>query len=88
MTNPKPTPLSPADRLHLAPAHPMVSQGHLQMEHQIRRLADNLAGVAVLAGHHELAAILRERHGGSSQVADWLDGVGCHTSEAGQAVHP
>lgn len=25
---------------------------------------------------HELAAILRERHGGSSQVADWLDGVG------------
>ena len=24
----------------------------------------------------ELAAILRERHGGSSQVADWLDGVG------------
>ena len=27
---------------------------------------------------HELAQILRERHGGSSQVADWLDGVGCH----------
>lgn len=25
---------------------------------------------------HELAVILRERHGGSSQVADWLDGVG------------
>ena len=25
---------------------------------------------------HELAAILRERHGGASQVADWLDGVG------------
>lgn len=24
----------------------------------------------------ELAEILRERHGGSSQVADWLDGVG------------
>jgi len=24
----------------------------------------------------ELAAILRERHGGASQVADWLDGVG------------
>lgn len=24
----------------------------------------------------ELAVILRERHGGSSQVADWLDGVG------------
>jgi len=27
---------------------------------------------------HELAAILRERHGGSSATADWLDGVGCH----------
>lgn len=26
----------------------------------------------------ELAKILRERHGGSSQVADWLDGVGAH----------
>jgi len=26
----------------------------------------------------ELAAILREHHGGSSQVADWLDGVGEH----------
>ena len=27
---------------------------------------------------HELAAILRERHGGSSTTADWLDGVGAH----------
>jgi hypothetical protein len=35
---------------------------------------------------HELAAILRERHGGSSQVADWLDGVGCHTPGTGQTV--
>lgn len=26
----------------------------------------------------ELAQILRERHGGSSSVADWLDGVGTH----------
>ena len=26
----------------------------------------------------ELAQILRERHGGSSQVADWLDGIGTH----------
>lgn len=25
---------------------------------------------------HELAQILRERHGGSSSVADWLDGLG------------
>jgi hypothetical protein len=35
---------------------------------------------------HELAAILRDRHGGSSQVADGLDGVGCHTPGARQAV--
>lgn len=27
---------------------------------------------------HEWAQILRERHGGSSQVADMMDGVGCH----------
>lgn len=26
----------------------------------------------------ELAQILRERYGGSSVTADWLDGVGCH----------
>ena len=26
---------------------------------------------------HELAAILRERHG-SSTTADWLDGIGAH----------
>ena len=33
---------------------------------------------------HELAAILRERHG-SSTTADWLDGIGAHqpiTTEA------
>jgi hypothetical protein len=27
----------------------------------------------------ELGQVLRERHGGSSQVADWLDGLGCGT---------
>jgi hypothetical protein len=26
----------------------------------------------------ELAAILRERHGGSSTTADWLNGIGEH----------
>jgi hypothetical protein len=26
----------------------------------------------------KLAAILRERHGGSSTTADWLDGIGEH----------
>lgn len=25
---------------------------------------------------HEIAALLRERYGGSSTTADWLDGVG------------
>ena len=25
-----------------------------------------------------IAQLLRERHGGSSTTADWLDGVGCH----------
>ena len=34
---------------------------------------------------HEIARQLRKRHGGSSQVADWLDGVGCH-SETVQTV--
>ena len=36
---------------------------------------------------HEIARQLRERYG-SSATADWLDGVGCHTPEAGQTVHP
>ena len=36
-----------------------------------RRCRQDSAAVAA-----ELATILRERHGGSSQVADWLDGVG------------
>ena len=30
----------------------------------------------------ELAQILREHHGGSSQVADWLDGIGGHSPSA------
>lgn len=34
---------------------------------------------------HELAAILRERHG-SSTTADWLDGVGCHTETSPSAA--
>ena len=35
---------------------------------------------------HKLAEILRERHGGSSQVADWLDGVGCHPGTVQESV--
>ena len=36
---------------------------------------------------HEIARQLRERHGGSSQVADWLDGVGCHPGTAREGPH-
>jgi hypothetical protein len=33
-----------------------------------------------------IAQILRERHGGSSTTADWLDGVGCHPHGGSQPV--
>lgn len=35
---------------------------------------------------HAIAQILRERHGGSSTTADWLDGVGCHPHGGSQPV--
>jgi hypothetical protein len=35
---------------------------------------------------HELAAILRERHGGSSTTADWLDGVGTYAETSPSAA--
>ena len=31
---------------------------------------------------HVIGQILRERHGGSSTTADWLDGVGCYQPDA------
>ncbi len=31
-----------------------------------------------MAGAHEIADWLRERHGGANTTADLLDGVGCH----------
>jgi len=34
----------------------------------------------------ELAAILRERHGGSSTTADWLDGVGTYAETSPSAA--
>jgi hypothetical protein len=37
---------------------------------------------------HEIARQLRERHGGSSQVADWLDGVARHPPGAAQPQQP
>jgi hypothetical protein len=35
---------------------------------------------------HVIGQILRERHGGSSTTADWLDGVGCHPRGGSQPV--
>ena len=61
---------TPADRLALALCHANSDIGQCAKACEDCRFLT--AAVA-----HELAAILRERHGGSSQVADWLDGVGC-----------
>ena len=66
-----PTPTS-ADRMALAvctynPLYPTPCQ---KICNQCRKQA---AAVA-----HEIARQLRQRHGGSSTTADWLDGVGCH----------
>jgi hypothetical protein len=64
---------TPADRLALAMCV-AVLPGSKPCKAPCNACRVNSAAVA-----HELAAILRERHGGSSQVADFLDGVGCHT---------
>ncbi len=75
---PAPAAITPADRLALVlcsvkdPKTGTCATGLI-----CRRCRRDSAAVA-----HELAAILRERHGGSSQVADWLDGVGCHTPQS------
>jgi hypothetical protein len=75
--------ITPADRLALAvcivrdPGTGMCVTGYV-----CNRCRRNSAAVA-----HEMAAILRERHG-SSTTADFLDGVGCYTPGAGQPVHP
>ena len=60
--------LSDADRLALA-----VCRIACPIEAVCRDCRRKSAAVT-----RELAQILRERHGGSSQVADWLDGVGTH----------
>ena len=77
---PAPATITPADRLALAVCV-AVLHGSTPCEAPCNACRVNSAAVA-----HELAAILRERHGGSSQVADWLDGVGSHTPGAGQTV--
>jgi hypothetical protein len=80
----EPATMTPADRLALAVClRACPTGGPCPVEQICRDCRRDSAAVA-----HELAAILRERHGGSSQIADWLDGVGCHTPGAGQSVHP
>ena len=67
----QPRPLSPADRLALALcADRWPGMSCRKPCHSCRQHSTAVA--------RELAQILRERHGGSSSVADWLDGVGCH----------
>ncbi len=56
---------TPSTRLAMA-ACPMPARCHAPCE-TCTNVARNMAG--------ELAQILRERYGGSSQVADWLDGM-------------
>jgi hypothetical protein len=65
--------MTPADRLALAMCSVIdPGTGMCVTGLTCRRCRQDSAAVA-----HELAAILRERHG-SSTTADWLDGVGCH----------
>ena len=62
---------TPADRMALA-ACGMAPYGE-QCKSACKECRRQSVGVI-----HEMAAILRERHGGSSTTADWLDGVGGH----------
>lgn len=67
---PKPT---VADRLALALCRATGYPGPCHASQICGSCRKRSAAVA-----HELAAILREEHGGSSQVADRLDGLGCY----------
>jgi hypothetical protein len=62
-------PPTPSTRLSLA-ACPMPARCFTPCE-TCTNVARSVAG--------ELGRILRERHGGSSSVAEWLDGLGCRT---------
>ena len=63
---------TPADRMALALCpHRQLCQ--IPQRDCRRYCRQDSAAVA-----HEIARQLRERHGGSSTTADWLDGVGCH----------
>ena len=63
---------SPADRMALAVCVASLP-GSKPCQSPCNACRVNSAAVA-----HEIARQLRERHGGSSQVADWLNGVGAH----------
>ena len=62
-----------ADRLALAMCV-AVLPGSKPCQSPCNACRVNSAAVA-----HEIALQLRERHGGSSTTADWLDGIGCHS---------
>lgn len=64
---------TPSDRLALAVCLARPSNEGIRCRVICPSCRRDSAAVAL-----ELAQILRERHGGSSGVADWLDGVGCH----------
>lgn len=66
---------TPADRLALAVC-PRRSSGASPCETPCDGCRRDSAAVA-----HEIAAWLRERHGGASTTADLLDGVGAHQPE-------
>ena len=74
MNTPTPT---PADRMALAMC-PNIRKAN---GHGCAVPCDTCRRISAAVAH-EIARQLRERHGGSSQVADWLDGVGCHTGTA------
>jgi hypothetical protein len=66
-----PATITPADRLALAVCRAIGYPGPCHPSQICNGCRQQSAAVA-----HEIARQLRERHGGSSQVADWLDGVG------------
>jgi hypothetical protein len=78
---PGPIPITLADRLALAVCRAIGYPGPCHPSQICNGCREQSAAVA-----HEIARQLRERHGGSSQVADWLDGVGCHPPETVQTV--
>jgi hypothetical protein len=71
---------TPADRLALA----VCRASNIFLSKPTCRSSCRYCRRISQAHARELAAILREWHGGSSTTADWLDGIGEHppTAEA------